>query len=89
MCLKINWFVKTPSHELMEVARSALWSRANGKSNQERNEKRFDQNFYFSLHGGNRLMEVSVRRELTAFLVFSTRLGHVESTVIAITSNRF
>ena len=33
-------------------------------------------------------MEVSVLRELTAFLVFSTRLGHVGSTVIAITSNR-
>ena len=33
-------------------------------------------------------MEVSVRRELTAFLVFSTRLGHVGSIVIAITSNR-
>ena len=72
----------------MEVARSGLWAPAHGKSNQERNEKRFDQNFYFSLHGGNRLMEVSVRRELTAFPVLSTRLGHVGSTLIAITSNR-
>ena len=33
-------------------------------------------------------MEVSVRREVTAFLVFSTRLGHVGSTVVGITSNR-
>ena len=33
-------------------------------------------------------MEVSARGELTAFLVFSTRLGHVGSTVITITSNR-
>ena len=72
----------------MEVARSGLWAPVYGKSNQERNVKRFDQNFYFSLNGGNRLMEVSVRRELTEFLVFSTRLGHVGSTVITITSNR-
>ena len=33
-------------------------------------------------------MEVSDRRELTAFIVFSTRLGHVGSTVITMTLNR-
>ena len=29
--LKINWPVKTPCHEYMEVARSGLWVPANGK----------------------------------------------------------
>ena len=29
--LKINWPVKTPCHEYMEVARSRLWAPANGK----------------------------------------------------------
>ena len=29
--LKINWPVKTPCHEYMEVARSGLWAPANGK----------------------------------------------------------
>ena len=29
--LKVNWPVKTPSHEYMEVARSGFWAPANGK----------------------------------------------------------